>query len=223
MFLFVQQQHRRVFISFKKIFCILGISLFFFGGCNIYAEEKCDYEDFVHEIINDFKKKAEKELGLICIGRGGRMPDGKVEEIEVGFVTYRKGTVEEARRLEVQATEMLLKKINNHNKIRPFLKVYPFTSDRAEVSISFNKPDNTAYKDGSVTYAFQVKNKIFYKSEDGVSPTYKTIAEEPYEDARRIVLGYGDDHFLGATYQKAIKDEIAKVQEKYGFYTGEEK
>lgn len=195
MYLLVQQKNHRVLMSFKVLFFLLGtLLLFFCGGCNMNAEEAHDYEEYVHEIVNDFKKKAKKNLSLICIGRGGRMPHGKVEEIEVGFIIYRKGTLEDARRLEIEATEMLLKKINTHEKIRPFLKVYPFTHDRAIVTISFRKPDNTIYEDGSVTFVFQAKNKIFYDSNDAVWPS----AEEPYEEARKIVLGQEEERHENA-------------------------
>jgi hypothetical protein len=155
-----------------------------FIGSSMNAEEIIpeDYEVYVDEIVRAYSQKIENELDLICIGDGGRMPKD-VESISVKFVAYRRATIEEARALEVKATEALLSAINNHEKIRPFLREHPFKANRAEVSISFNKPDNSSYLDGSVVYVMQVKNKIHYFSDDGKSKRYNLLKAEPFEEA----------------------------------------
>jgi hypothetical protein len=89
-----------------------------------------------------------------------------VEEISVKFVAYRKATIEEARALEVAMTEKLLKKINENEKIRPYLREYPFKPNRAHVSISFRKHDYSPNTDGSVAHIFQARNLIFYSGAD---------------------------------------------------------
>lgn len=147
-----------------------------------------DYEVYVNEIVNTFSKEMKKEFGLICIGSGGRMPKN-VKQIDVLFITYRKATVEEARVLEVKATEKLLQAINSHQKIRPFLEEYPFQANRARISIAFREPDNSCRTDGSVVYAFQVKNKIYYQAEESITEKRIMLAEEPYEEALKIVKG----------------------------------
>lgn len=112
-----------------------------------------------------------------------------IEGIELGFMAYQRAIVEEARNLEVLVTEAFLQAINSHKKIRPYLREYPFPASRTNVTISFNKPDNRRYSDGSVAYMFHVKNTIFYSAKDPETGKYIDIHEEPYEEARRIVLG----------------------------------
>ncbi|MEI6241849.1 MAG: hypothetical protein WCP39_00395 [Chlamydiota bacterium] len=149
-------------------------------------EETVDYEVFVNQIIQSFAKEMEKDFELVCIGNGGKMPHD-VEEISVKFIAYRRATIEQARELEVNATETFLRMINAHEKIRPFLREYPFKVNRAEVSIAFRKNDNSAYDDSSVVHVFQVKNRIFYYAEEPNSGTRRILLEESYEEAVKIV------------------------------------
>lgn len=154
----------------------------------MHAEEikSEDYEVYVNQIVNSFSKDMEKEYNLICIGDGGRMPYD-VEEISVKFLAFRKVSIEEARKLEVNCTERLLKAINSNDKIRPFLREYPFKANRAKISISFRNKNNTYHCDGGVDLVFHAKNKIYYRSEDPSTEQFFSLAEEPYEEALKIV------------------------------------
>jgi|JI9StandDraft_2_1071091.scaffolds.fasta_scaffold259877_2 hypothetical protein len=107
-------------------------------------------ERYVTEIVDSFAREIEKEYGLTCQASGRRMPRG-VEIIKVRFTADRRATVDEARELLVQVRESLVQRVNSHEKIRPFLREYPFTSDKVDIKITFHKPDNTYYSDGSVT------------------------------------------------------------------------
>ncbi len=168
------------------------VFLILFIGYKVNGEANppVDYEVYVNQIVLSFAKEMAKEFGLVCIGEGGRMPHD-VEEIAVKFIAYRKASINEARELEIIATERLLKIINNNEKIRPFLREYPFKANRAEVSISFNKPNNTSYTDGSVARVTQINNKIYYRGEDGRSELFYSLGEEPYEEALKIVQNKG--------------------------------
>ena len=111
-----------------------------------------------------------------------------VEEVSLSFIAYQRATIEQARKLEVEVTEKLLKRVNEHEKIRPFLREYPFKAGRIKIMIAFEKSENTYYTDGSVVLVFQARNKLFYdqanKDEELVD-----LYEEPYEEAYRIVMG----------------------------------
>lgn len=165
--------------------------------CTIFAcghqmknekEQNEDYEVYVNQIIESFSKEMEKEFGLVCYGYGGSMPYD-VEEIRIKFSAYQRATIEEARILEVNVTERFLKTINSHEKIRPFLREYPFTPNRGEVSISFKRANHTPYTDGSVSYVSQFNNRIFYRADMENSPRLIPLADEPYEEALKIVKG----------------------------------
>jgi len=153
-----------------------GIVLVFlmFCGC-ADKEDPYIYEKYVDEIIHSFAADMKKEYGLVCDESGGRMPHD-VEQISISFCCYRRATVEEARELFVTVTEKFIDKINKHEKIRPFLREYPFTfrpADesftwcRADVSIAFYKKEGSHYLDESVTLVGPARdgNIAYRKSE----------------------------------------------------------
>ena len=113
-----------------------------------------------------------------------------VEAIEVSFGANRNATVEEARQLEVEITKKFIDVINSHEKIRPFLREYPFPASRTDVMINFYKVKKNKSVDDNVELVFHVRDKLFYKTEDPDNEyLYRTIKEEPYEEALKIVHG----------------------------------
>ena len=161
--------------------------LVFAGG--LMAEETKPYLKYADQIIHAFEKECAKEFKkykLRSVGSGGGMAND-VEEIGVMFFAYRPATVEEARALEVDLTEKLLKKINENEKIRPYLREYPFKPNRARVSVSFHKPNSSVYTDGSVAYVLQVRGRIVYCAADPKTEDYYDLHEEPYEEALKLV------------------------------------
>jgi hypothetical protein len=123
--------------------CVKWCMVFIFitNGCFAMDNEDKDnppYIEHVVAIFRDAAKQIERELGLECIGSGGAMPRD-VERIDLDFIAYQRATVEQARELEVKATEKLVKIINAHEKIRPFLREFPSPASRTGVSISFCK------------------------------------------------------------------------------------
>ena len=188
----------------------LGNVLFiltFFMVNSMNAKERPIYVKYVHEIVNEYKKEMKKEYGLQCIGSGGSMPHD-VAEIGVMFAIQKKVTsLEEARELEVVAIQKLLDHINNHPKIRPFLREYPFKNDRVSVSISFTNENNQRYTDGSIVYMYQARNKIFYKKakeyiDKGYQikhPRTNEVYTVPDREATRLIDYYDEP------YEEAVK------------------
>ena len=171
------------------------------------------YIEYLNEITVPFIKEIEREFNLSCIGDGGSMPYD-VQEIEVMFVAYRRGTVEEARKINILATEKLLKRINDHKKLRPHLGEYPFPPERINISLSFCGNHGSQYTDGSVVHVFSAHGKLFYNAAENqtrmsitrldgrtgevLSPSMPETAErrvrlfeESYADAAKMVLGSG--------------------------------
>ncbi len=151
-------------------------------------DDKMDYVQYAKNIMNPFIERCEKEYHLDCIGTGGRF--GKnVAGIDISFIAYRKGTMEEARTLEVKMIEQLRDELNAHEKIRPFLAEYPFKSKEINISVAFRKPDNSCYSDGSVVLVFQACDKLLYSAEDPKTGKLVDLLEESYEEALKKVLG----------------------------------
>ncbi len=164
------------------------IILFLFLTSMSYAKERKppDYVLYGQELVNTFAQEVRQKYGLVCIGSGGGYARD-VEEIDVLFHAYRKGTQEEARRLEIELTELLIERVNQCEKIRPFLRDFPFARKRAHVSILFVNKHNDSYNDGSVAHVFQAKDKIFYRCTNSQGKDIEPFAEEPYDAALKIV------------------------------------
>ncbi len=167
----------------RAVKSFIFLCLFFLGG--LVAEEPKPYLEYADQIIRSFEKESVKEFKLVSIGSGGGMAHD-VEEVSIKFFAYRQATIEEARALEVAMTEKLLKKINENEKIRPYLREYPFSHSRARVSISFRKRDNSPNTDGSVAFVFQARGQVIYCGADPKTEDYYDLLKEPYEDALKL-------------------------------------
>ena len=175
----------------KRVSFFAAVVLMLFMGVKVNGKEDESpvYTRYVAEVTSAFLKEMYKEYGLECEASGGEMPYD-VEEISVQLAAYRGATVEQARELEVKTTERFAQIINAHEKIRPFLREYPFPSRRASVSISFRNPKKkkTPSTDNDVEFVFQVRNRIFYQAKNPNNPYLgKNIKDEPYEEALKIV------------------------------------
>ncbi len=167
----------------KRLFFIIFI------GSHLLAVNKDDdvpYIKYAKEITEPFIAECKKKYDLECIGTGGRFTYN-IAQINLHFLAYRKGSIEEARILEVKMIENLLNKINSDDKIKPFLFEYPFKTNNLDISISYQKKDDSNYTDGSVALVFLGKNKLFYCAEDPKTGKLVDLLEEPYEEAKIIV------------------------------------
>jgi hypothetical protein len=146
------------------------------------------YEKYMNEIIKEFEKAACKEFGIEAIGSGGAAP-GDVLSFDVSFWMRKKGTVEEARELIVKLKEKFRVIINNHEKIRPYLREYPISIKNARARISFPRQDkNGVFYNKSVVFASVGRGqKIYYSYEDPNENLLQDLFEESYEDAVKIV------------------------------------
>jgi len=149
-------------------------------------DETRPYLAYVNEIVKTCAAEIEKEFDIDYVGNGGSMPND-VEKIDVVFTGSRRASLEEAREIEVRAIEKLLHAINNHEKIRPFLREYPFTAKGVGVSLSFENPWHYHYSDGTIAHMFSTKDKIFYDINDPITERLVDYLEEPFEVAQKIV------------------------------------
>ncbi len=173
-------------ISFFSLF-LLMISMGF--KVNAKDDDSPAYVRYVDEVTCAFLNEMYKEYGFECGASGGSMPHD-VQEISVKLIAYQSATVEEAREWVIKATERFAQIINAHEKIRPFLREYPFPSSRADVAISFRNPKKSfsLSTKNNVAYVLQARNKIYYQAENPNNPyMYRDIKDESYAEALKIV------------------------------------
>ena len=178
---------------------MMAISVkFLFFICLLFSKgtlmsERRDYTQEEHnlmshcvgEIVDAFKKEMSEQFGLICIGRGGSMPYD-IQNIGVDFVIHRQVTIEEARELEIKATERFVKIINAHEAVKPYLRDYPWDHNRARVMISFRKENGNNYSKG-IRLVLQAKEQMYYFGPKKSPNDIDHLKEEPYAEAKHIV------------------------------------
>jgi hypothetical protein len=172
---------------------IVSFLMFIFYSSAISNNTKTEpsnynYEFYADRITNQFIKEMKKEHSLICIGSGGSMPHD-VESILIVMQAYQQANIEQAAELLVKATEKLKDLVNKDEKIRPFLREYPFTTNRTIIRISFDDHNNRHYPDKkSIAFVFQVRDEIIYHYYDTEKEQYFELFKEPYETAKQRVL-----------------------------------
>ena len=176
--------------SIAKFLLLIGLLFFMEPGMaeekNYSKKEREILNRSVNEVVDALEREMKEKFGFWCTGQGGSMPYD-IQEIEVDFLCHQQVTVEEARELEIRATERFVEIINSHEAIRPYLRDYPWDYRRAAIMIAFRDEYGEDYPEG-VRLILQGKDKVFYygpkkhPKEVGV-----TIKDEPYEEAKKIV------------------------------------
>lgn len=142
---------------------------------------------YVDEVTREFEKIAAKEFGAIASGSGGGAPHDVVS-LSVNFNIYNKLSMDEARILIVNLSEIYLALINSHEKLRPYLREYPFTANRVQILISINNKKGVHDRDDqSVALVMSGGTKTILYCTCAWNGDYEDLYEEPYEDALATV------------------------------------
>jgi hypothetical protein len=145
----------------------------------LLGAEEFGPNEALNEVVRAFEKKIEGKFGLTCCGSGARMPHD-IQSIDLDFETTKTATLEEARKVGVFFMEQFLATVNSDEKIRPYLREYPFTPKRVFLTLCFQQEHNR------LLYVFLVKNEVVYKTRNGPLSKYVEVLREPYEEAKQI-------------------------------------
>lgn len=154
------------------------LCLFALAGC----VKPAPHVEAAQRILEEFGEEMAEEYHLLFQGSGGSMPE-TIDEMEVLFAAKRKGTVEEAREIGLSGTKKLLQKINCDERIRPYLKEFPFPASNISLSISYTLDGKSRYEDSSIALAFKAGNEIFYYTMDSRHKKLQMLFSESCENA----------------------------------------
>jgi len=87
----------------------------------------------------------------------------------------------------VDSVEEYLSAINSNEKIRPYLHNYPFTAKNVEIVIYFHNPNGSNVASGKISIAAAKRGKVICYIDYPEKYTIKTIHEETYEEALKLV------------------------------------
>ncbi len=163
---------------------LLVVLLFALWGC--HRKEQPEYIVLVDKMMVEFSNEMLQEEKFYLTRYGGGLRHD-IEMVCLGYRTKRRATVEEARELFIKYSQKLLQRINEDEKMRPFLNQYPFTANDIEFGLSFVQKNNRPFTDGSVAYVSVVRGNIYYYRYDGGKRDFVEILKEPYQDALQHV------------------------------------
>ncbi len=184
-------------MTFLRNTLLIGMLLLHFFSCDVFKERKdITISD---RIVSEYLQEMEKKYDLHCIGNGGGFLD-KVNEVIIYFTTTGPKNIEKVRELLVLMTEDLLRRYNENEEIRPFLKNYPFTSKNLSMGITLKNQEGREITNpgNSVELlwgAFQNNGIISFVIENEAHPYLQNVFEETYEEAFSIVRNQKLDLF----------------------------
>jgi hypothetical protein len=148
------------------------------------------YEAELDRFLASLSKQIKRKWGVVGISMGGNMREG-IEDFAFLLHRYKRVKLEEARRLEVEITEMLVNQINANENLRPYMKHYPYAPSQVRVKIEFQPDAYFGFTDGSLCSVSQENDKLQYyvshvEKGDGwlLGPFF--LSEESYEEAQKL-------------------------------------
>ena len=158
----------------------------FLFGCSAFGHQSPLYVKLAKQITATTAERLEKQKKLHLVGTGGEMMDD-IQMMAMSFYFYSIVDADVARNLLITSVEEYLSVINTNEKIKPYLHNYPFTAKNVEVTIFFYNSDGSNISPGAISIATADKGKVIYYVDDPEKHTFKTLYEESYEEALKLV------------------------------------
>jgi len=187
-------------MSFTKSRRVYWILILFFAFSPLQSmlgdEIRKDYCVMSGEAMRRAEREIYEKFGMRADSASG----GAITVIRhegLGVETNVPFTIQEGRRLLIACTDILLKHLNAHRPLRPFLFEYPFPAERFSFSIGINpEVEKTMPKDALLMCSHSEGTIRYYKPPEGKDPF-----------ARMILV-------LKETYQEALQ-KLAKEEKNY--------
>jgi hypothetical protein len=179
------------FINVLLAVFFLVISTIFlesFKEKKMYPQKSTESQISDNFIVQTGKKLGQKyDMIQNCIGGG---VDNGIWLMSFGFKRYNSYlTEEDARKLIIECVNDCLEAVNQDEKLRPFLKVFPFTAKNLDFTIfNYDKQGNDIDHPLIKTVS-NSEGKICYYTIDASKPIqpYKSKKYETYEEAVAIL------------------------------------
>ncbi len=153
----------------------------------LMAYREPQYCKMVDQITKSYLKEYVKPRRMMQTEYGGEMMDD-IQKIFLSFVSFETLNVDQARILYVEMMEEYLKRVNNHEKVRPHLHNFPFEESNIKLMLSFENPDLTIKGDGNVALMSIAKNStIYFAAFNPTTEKFYTIHEETYSEALKLM------------------------------------
>jgi len=162
--------------------CYLLFLFILFIGCSPSCKYGKIADKISYSLISDISKKYPM---YYYSASGEHMTNVKTMSINVGIEKLCK--IEEARKLIIDYSKDYLSRINNNEKIRPYLNQYPFTSKDVDLIFGLLDKNESNPSPEFVSMISLIKGYIYYFKSNPPSLRLILIKKEPYEEALKII------------------------------------
>lgn len=147
-----------------------------------------DYVVRADKITEEVKALLSKRYKMQVVGITGGMADC-VNVLGLSFQINGPIPKNVLREMLVDCVEEFLVPINADEKLRPFLKNYPFTAKEIDIAIFIKDKNGNRLYDPEISVASAHYGKVYFNTVDknNTMNGYKEWMEEDYETARKIV------------------------------------
>ncbi|NGX36948.1 MAG: hypothetical protein K1000chlam2_00094 [Chlamydiae bacterium] len=173
----------------KPIFYLVLFPLFFSQVIGSAMQSEIPEPDLtVHQIMDDTIEILQKKYNIHPCGIG---MNGKFEYLEISFEVRRPLEKDEAREMLFDCADEFLKKINSNEKIRPYLKNYPFDLKNVGIVFFIKNIDRRDLFDPNISVSLTHHSGVVYFTNDPENTfRYKKTYKETHEEALKLVNEY---------------------------------
>ncbi|MFA6118866.1 MAG: hypothetical protein WCT85_05535 [Parachlamydiales bacterium] len=166
-----------------KVFFILILNLLLIS-CSKEERDMHKRNKIEQKLLLKTTNQLESEKQLKFTGYGGSSDKG-LTMLSLSFEADKNYDIQTGRKLIVYCAEKFLENINSDEKIRPYLKSYPFHSKDIQLFISINNKSKIS-DENHLESIILGKGSIDYLIYDE-NHRLKTVREETYEEALNII------------------------------------
>jgi hypothetical protein len=173
--------------------------------CSMRLKQRpTDYLKTINQIKANVAEKISKKHNADWVGDGGQRI-GCACKIFLAFQIRRPLNRDESRRILIDASEELLKTVNENTILRPYLRDFPFTTKNIEVVVFSSDSDGTKVYDPFITASsvFESDEIVFLTADPQQTYGYKNEYMEDYQEALEIVKQ--QQGVMGTTPQRCQK------------------
>lgn len=172
----------------QSLFSIILIIIFSsFSLRSLTKNDKSQVVELAYNIRDDVAKKQSKKYNMIVQSEGIEVPNDVLNLLSLGFQIQGPLSKDELQRILIDCVSEFLCLVNSNEKIRPYLKNYPFTPQNIRVSLFVNDPGGGEVSPPHISIASASRNVLYFRIKDFSEPYNYVTEEEPYKDALKLL------------------------------------
>jgi hypothetical protein len=166
---------------------VLLLFIIIFTTSCVFNDPNTTYTPNLKEVLaNQISKEVaiqlKKDKELYPCGFGGGTSD-KIRMLALSFNYYKEIEIKEARELLMTAGNLFVNKINDNERVRPYLKNYPFMLKNIELRIFLQNKNGSEFGADKLSAISMIEGILEYDIRSPDTHLFTTIYTETFEEA----------------------------------------